>query len=156
LEGVEEVPMTSPPAVATAARRAVRTQRAQRGRVEQVQAAFPRSPLRRGCGPDEVAARLDTLRGPLQAHFDEEERAHLFETIEAQAPEHSADCERLRGEHHSLMLRVDVLRQASPERRRHGGWVSDVRTWLDDLSRHESREAELLLRALDGGEPAED
>ena len=41
-------------------------------------------------------ARLDTLRGPLQAHFDEEERARLFETIEECAPEHAVACSKLR------------------------------------------------------------
>ena len=103
-----------------------------------------------------VAARLDTLRGPLRAHFDEEERARLFETIEEHAPEHAAACARLRDEHRTLLQRLDSLRVATPVERRGGGWVSEVRRFLADVLSHEDREAELLQRALDGGTPAED
>lgn len=148
--------MTNPPAVSTVARKAVREQRALRALFEQVEAAFVRSPPRTASGPDVVAARLDTLRGPLAAHFDEEERARLFETIEEHAPEHASTCSRLREEHRSLLARLDSLRVASPESRRGGGWAAQVQHLLADLLKHEDREAELLQRALDGGAPAED
>jgi hypothetical protein len=148
--------VTNPPAVATVARKAVREQRALRALFDQVEAAFVRSPPRTGSGPDVVAARLDTLRGPLAAHFDEEQRARLFETIEEHAPEHASLCSRLRGEHDTLLARLDTLRVASPESRRGGAWAASVRKLLDDLLSHEDREAELLQRALDGGTPAED
>lgn len=148
--------MTNPPAVATVARNAAREQRVLRVLLDQVEAAFVRSPPRTGSGPDVVAARLDTLRGPLQAHFDEEERARLFETIEEHAPEHATACARLRDEHRTLLQRLDRLRVASPEGRRGGGWAGDVRRFLDEVLAHEDREAELLQRALDGGTPAED
>jgi hypothetical protein len=148
--------VTNPPAVATVARKAVREQRALRALFDQVEAAFVRSPPRTGSGPDVVAARLDTLRGRLAAHFDEEEQARLFETIEQHAPEHAAACARLREEHRTLLVRLDTLRVASPVARRGGSWAADVRTLLDDLLRHEDREAELLQRALDGSTPAED
>jgi hypothetical protein len=82
--------VTNPPAITTVARNAVRQQIALRALLDEVEAAFVRSPPRTSCGPDVVAARLDTLRGPLRAHFDEEERARLFETIEEAAPEHAA------------------------------------------------------------------
>ena len=95
--------MTNPPAITTVARNAVREQIALRALLDEVEAAFVRSPPRTGCGPDVVAARLDTLRGPLRAHFDEEERARLFETIEEHAPEHAAACARLRDEHRTLL-----------------------------------------------------
>ena len=153
---VQEARVTNPPAVAAVARNAVRQQRALRALLEQVEAAFVRSPPRTGSGPDVVAARLDTLRGPLQAHFDEEERARLFETIEEHAPEHASACKRLRDEHRTLLQRLDRLRVASPEGRRGGAWVGDVRQFLADVLGHEDREAELLQRALDGGAPAED
>lgn len=148
--------MTSPPAMAAVARRAVSEQRALRALLDQVEAAFVRSPPRTGSGPDVVAARLDTLRGPLQAHFDEEERARLFETIEQHAPEHSSACARLREEHRSLLARLDQLRVAAPLARRGGSWMVDVQKLLADLLRHEDHEADLLQRALDGGSPAED
>ena len=148
--------MTNPPAIATVARNAVREQVALRALLDEVEAAFTRSPPRTGCGPDVVAARLDTLRGPLRAHFDEEERARLFETIEEHAPEHAGACARLRDEHRTLLERLDRLRVATPVERRGGGWVADVRRFLADVLHHEDREAELLQRALDGGAPAED
>jgi hypothetical protein len=148
--------VTNPPAITTVARNAVQQQRVLRLLLDEVEAAFVRSPPRTGCGPDVVAARLDTLRGPLRAHFDEEERARLFETIEEAAPEHAAACARLRDEHRTLLQRLDALRVATPVSRRGGGWVADVRRFLADVLNHEDREAELLQRALDGGTPAED
>jgi hypothetical protein len=148
--------MSSSPAFATAAGKAVRTQRALRELVGQVNAGFVRHSARQGCGPDEVAASLDVLRGPLQAHFDEEERACLFETIEERAPERSADCARLRQEHRSLLSRMDALRGVLPEQRRHRSWGGDVQRLLADLLAHEDCEAELLVRALEGGRPAGD
>ncbi len=140
-----------PPTVATAARNAFRQQAQLRSLLSQMEKAFVRSPARTGAGPDVIAARLDHLRGQLQALFDEEERALLFETIEAHAPEHGTDCTRLREEHRVLVTRLDGLRVASPEARRGGGWFMQVRQFLDDLVKHEDREAELLHRALDGG-----
>jgi hypothetical protein len=148
--------VTNPPAVVSVARTATREQVALRALLDQVEAAFVRSPPRTGCGPDEVAVRLDTLRGPLLAHFDEEERKRLFETIEEHAPEHASACARLRDEHRTLLERLDTLRVASPVGRRAGGWVQEVRRFLADVLRHEDQEAELLQRALDGGTPAED
>jgi hypothetical protein len=148
--------VTNPPAVVSVGRTATREQVALRALLDQVEAAFVRSPPRTGCGPDEVAVRLDTLRGPLLAHFDEEERKRLFETIEEHAPEHASACARLRDEHRTLLERLDTLRVASPVGRRAGGWVAEVRRFLADVLRHEDQEAELLQRALDGGTPAED
>jgi hypothetical protein len=116
----------------------------------EVEAAFDRNSPRAGCGPDVVAARLDSLRGPLGAHFDEEERSGLFEQIEERAPEQAPLCARLRGEHSGLLLRLDALRRASPEGRRGPGWGRDVRSFLDDLAGHEEKETDLLTRTLDG------
>ena len=148
--------MTHPPAVAVVARNAVRQQRALRVLLDQVEAAFARTPPRTGSGPDVVAARLDALRGPLRAHFDEQERGKLFEQIEERAPEQAPACARLRAEHTSLLLRLDGLRAASPEGRRGGAWAGEVRRFLDDLLGHEDREGDLLQRTLDGGASAED
>ena len=89
-----------------------------------------------------------------QAHFDEEERARLFESIEERAPERSAECGRLREEHRSLLSRMDALRGVLPEERRRRSWGGDVQLLLADLLTHEDREAE-LLRALDEGPAAE-
>ena len=116
----------------------------------QVMAAFgPSSPIAFS-GPDVVAARLDTLRGPLRAHFDEFERSGTFERIAEQAPEHAELCDRLRREHHSLLQQVDRLRTANVIERRGAWWSREVRALVDELLRHESREETLLATAFAG------
>jgi len=127
-----------------------------RALLAQVEEAFARAVPRAASGPDVVAARLDTLRGPLGAHFEEEERAQLFEEIEELTPEQAPVCARLRGEHSGLIRRLDSLRTASPEARREPRWVRDVHVLLEDLARHEARESDLLNRALDGSTGAGD
>lgn len=97
-------------------------------------------------GPDVVAARLDTLRGPLRAHFDELERSGRFERIAEQAPERTELCDRLRREHRSLLQQVDHLRSANVIERRGAWWSREVRALIDELARHEAREAALLAR----------
>ncbi len=115
----------------------------------QVQTAFGRAEPHAGSGPDVVAARLDTLRGPLQAHFDESERTGVFEKIEECAPRHAPTCARLRKEHRSLIRLLDTLRSASPLERRGPGWPREVQRFVDELVRHEDRETDLLNGALE-------
>jgi hypothetical protein len=103
-----------------------------------------------------VAARLDILRGRLAAHFGEEERAGLFDQIVEQAPGEARECTRLLGEHTALLHRLDDLRTANPEARRRPAWGYAVRSLLGELSGHESRENEVLCRALDGSTGAQD
>ncbi|MGE5125239.1 MAG: hemerythrin domain-containing protein [Betaproteobacteria bacterium] len=148
--------MIQPPTVRQAARTAVGEHVNLRRLLAGVLAAFSRPDPHSGSGPDVVAARLDTLRGPLLAHFDEEERAGLFEQIEERAPEQATACDHLRREHRSLLSRLDLLRSASPVERRGPTWSREVRTLVDELARHERREADLLNRALDGSTPAAD
>ena len=121
----------------------------------EIEAVFKGKTLRRESGLDVVAVRLDALRGPLCAHFDEEERAGLFERVEEQAPEQAPACERLRREHEGLLVRLDALRDATPEARRGPEWARGVRSFLDELGDHEARETDLLVRSLDdsGGAP---
>jgi hypothetical protein len=121
-----------------------------RALLAQIEGAFGRSAPRAGSGPDAVAAGLDTLRGPLGAHFEEEERAHLFEEIEERAPEQAPMCARLRREHEALIRRLDTLRTVSPEARRGPTWAHEVLALLADLAGHEERETDLLTRTLDG------
>ena len=116
----------------------------------QVEDAFGRPSPRAGRGPDVVAARLDSLRGALGAHFEEEERGRLFEEIEERAPEQAPLCARLRAEHAGLLRRLDSLRTASPESRRRPAWGHDVRALLAELAGHEETETELLTRTLEG------
>jgi len=127
-----------------------------RALLAQVEGAFGRTLPRALTGPDAVAAGLDTLRGPLGAHFDEEERAHLYEEIEELAPEQAPVCARLKSEHKGLIHRLDALRLASPEARRVPTWAHEVRALLADVATHEERENDLLSRALDGSTAAAD
>jgi hemerythrin-like domain-containing protein len=125
--------------------------------VRQVEAAFsPAGGPHAGSGPDVVAARLDALCGPLRAHFDEEERAGLFEQIERTAPEQARACARLRDEHETILRRIDTLRAAPPLERRRPMWIDEVRRLLAEVHGHEARESDLLNRTLDGSTPAGD
>jgi Hemerythrin HHE cation binding domain len=142
--------------VPRAARNAAEEHRRLRALLAQVEGAFGRTAPRALTGPDAVAAGLDTLRGPLGAHFDEEERKHLYEEIEELAPEQAPVCARLRAEHAGLIRRLDALRGASPEARRGPTWAREVKALLADLAVHEERETDLLGRALDQSTPAGD
>lgn len=142
--------MAHVPVLPQVARDVVAQHRALRTLLAEVQEAFARPLPHAASGPDVVAARLDTLRGPLAAHFEEEERARLFEEIEDRAPDQAPACARLRAEHQGLIRRLDALRAASPEARRGPTWTRDVRVFLDDVSGHEERETDLLTRTLDG------
>ena len=148
--------MANAPVVPRVARNVFDEHRLLRSLLAQVEEAFARALPRAASGPDVVAARLDTLRGPLGAHFDEEEKAHLFEEIEELSPEQAPVCARLRGEHVGLIRRLDSLRAASPEARRGPTWGRDVRVFLEDLAHHEARETDLLNRTLDGSTGAGD
>jgi hypothetical protein len=148
--------MNQPPPVGYSARTAVGEHVTLRRLLAQVTAAFGQGHPHAGRGPDVVAARLDALRGPLGAHFDEEERAGLFEQIEEKAPEQAPACDRLRHEHRSLLLRLDKLRGATPVERRGPSWGREVRAFVDELTCHESNEAEILTRAIDASTPAGD
>ena len=142
--------MANAPVLPRVARNVVEEHRALRALLAEVEQVFARASPHAASGPDVVAARLDTLRGPLGAHFEEEERARLFEEIEEIAPDQAPVCSRLRGEHEGLIRRLDTLRASSPESRRRPTWARDARAFLDDLSGHEERETDLLTRTLDG------
>jgi hypothetical protein len=142
--------MAQAPVRPRVARDVVAEHRALRALLAEVEDAFARPLPHAASGPDVVAARLDTLRGRLGAHFEEEERAGLFQEIEERAPDQAPVCARLRAEHEGLMGRLDVLRAGSPEARRGPTWSREVRAFLADLAGHEERETELLTRTLDG------
>lgn len=148
--------MIQPPSISYSAHTAASERVNLRQLLAQVIAAFGRPSPHPGCGPDVVAAQLDTLRGPLRAHFDEEERAGLFEQIEEDAPEQAPQCDRLRRDHRNLLHRLDTLRSASPVERRGPTWGREVRAFVDDLARHETRESEVLNRAIDNSTQAAD
>jgi len=148
--------MIPAPSISRAARTAVGEHAVLHRLLSQVQAAIQPRSGSFSDGPDVVSAGLDTLRGPLRAHFEEEERAGLFEQIEERSPEQAPVCDRLRREHASLIRRLDALRGTSALDRRLPGWAGDVRAFLSELDGHERRETDLLTRALDGSTPAAD
>jgi hypothetical protein len=148
--------MAHAPVLPRVTRDVVAEHRALRVLLTEVEDAFARPLPHAASGPDVVAARLDTLRGRLGAHFEEEERAGLFEEIEERAPDQATTCARLRSEHDGLLRRLDALRTGSPEARRGPTWIREVRMFLDDLSGHEERETDLLTRTLDGSTAALD
>lgn len=100
--------------------------------------------------------RLHTLHERLADHFETEEEGGLFEQILELAPEQAHECEKLCSEHQGLLKRVDELRRADADARTDPGWGASVRSVLAELSRHESRENELLSRVLDGSMEAQD
>jgi hemerythrin-like domain-containing protein len=141
--------MTQGLSVTQAARRVVGEHEHLRRLLAQVEAAFGRAQPHAGSGPDVVAARLDTLRGPLQAHFDASEKAGVFERIQERVPKHARTCARLQKEHETLIHLLDSLRTASPLERRGATWPREVRRFVEELIRHEARETDLLNGALD-------
>jgi hypothetical protein len=148
--------MTPPSAGHSPARAVAEDHRALRAVVAGIHSALDAGRARRATGPDVVAVGLDQLRGRLGAHFDEEERGGLFQQIVELAPEQANACARLRGEHVSLLARLDELRTARPEARRSAAWGAGVRALLDELDGHEARENEILTRVLDGSVEAQD
>jgi hypothetical protein len=126
-----------------------------RSLLAEIEGALKGRTPRRNSGLDVVAVRLDTLRGPLGAHFDEEEKAGLFEKIEERVPDQAPTCARLKSEHQGLLGRLDELRGVPPEGRRGAEWTRGVKTFLQQLADHEQRETALRTRSVDdpGGAP---
>lgn len=135
--------------VAQAARRVAGEHEQVRRLLLSVEAAFGRSRPLGGSGPDVVAARLDTLRGPLRAHFEEEEGSALFERPGSSGDEGDGSSRPLRLEHRALLEHLDCLRSASPLARRDPRWLREVRRFLEDLAGHEEQESARLA----GGGP---
>jgi hypothetical protein len=151
-----EVVMAPPSAGRSPAHAMAQDHRALHAVIAEIQSALDVGRARRATGPDVVAAGLDQLRGRLGAHFDEEERAGLFQQIVDLAPDQAHACARLRGEHVSLLARLDELRATRPEARRSAAWGAGVRALLDQLNGHEALENELLTRVLDNSVQAQD
>ena len=96
-----------------------------------------------------VRLRLRALRQHLKSHFELEEGAGLFETLEAAAPEHAATGARLLDQHRSLLVRLDALAMDATLHVEPPLWTGALRELIADIAIHEERENELLLRVLD-------
>jgi iron-sulfur cluster repair protein YtfE (RIC family) len=101
-----------------------------------------------------LTALLAALRARLRSHFKAEEQGGLFRRIQEAAPEQSAACARLLGQHAAILTRLDRLQAEAtaylPGQSALDGLRAAVRELLNDLARHEERENELLLRTLEG------
>ncbi len=144
--------MTEPLSHETPAGKTLAEHRALHALLEEIERASADTAAAAG----EVKPRLDTLRERLAAHFEGEEQSGLFEQIMEEAPEQAHECRKLCDEHAGLLRRVDELRAADAEARATPSWGHDVRALLAALADHESRENEILTRALDGSVEAQD
>jgi iron-sulfur cluster repair protein YtfE (RIC family) len=144
--------MTQPPSHETPADKTLAEHRALTALLDEIEKATADA----GTAAEEVTPRLDTLREQLAAHFEGEEQGGLFEQILEEAPEQAHECEKLCNEHTGLLKQVDDLRGADAATRADPAWAHDVRALLKALASHESRENEILTRALDGSMEAQD
>lgn len=113
--------------------------------------AEPNLPLKR------ASDLLSGLRDRLAIHFSLEESFGYFENAVEAAPRLSNQAVALKAEHEALFRKIcDVVERA--ERLLYGEQVAAGATKLlhawrsfsEDLKRHEERERELILEALDG------
>ncbi len=111
--------------------------------------ARPPAPELLGDWWEVVSLRLRMLRAHLLAHFAQEEKGGLIEEIQRFAPEQQEACERLLREHGRLLDELDWLATQATLRVEPAAWSDGLRGLLAGLARHERREDELLLRALD-------
>jgi hypothetical protein len=102
-----------------------------------------------------LAARLEELSGRLAGHFALEEKAGLFEDLEEALPEAGRECARLRADHPWLLAHLEDLRDRLRAPEPKGGSEAikaSLRTFLEELARHEERENALLTRAAEDDE----
>jgi iron-sulfur cluster repair protein YtfE (RIC family) len=116
-----------------------------------------------GLGPPGLAglaSSLADLAPFLEDHFETEEQEGLFETIQTTWPQATRACERLRGEHRTLLTRLEELRVVSAgpavSEQALGALAAGTRSLLKDLARHEELENELLAGSLDDAVAAQD
>lgn len=118
--------------------------------------AGPLTSTRRAPWMRRLASDLDKLAGRLRLHFRREEKAGLFDDIEAALPECAHACARLRSEHSTLLERLAAvqaeLTAPRPTVRSLQTLRRSVRALLADLAHHEETENALLLDAVEGEE----
>jgi hypothetical protein len=105
---------------------------------------------------DAVRLRLRRLGAHLKSHFEQEDEAGFLDSLELQAPQHAAACERLQREHRSLIVRLESLAMEAALYTQPPLWNGALRELLADIALHEERENELLLRVLDQAPGAPD
>ncbi len=122
--------------------------------LERLTAATP-SAEARGAWLDDLSRRIGSLRPDLEAHFDLETRSGFFEDIERAWPNAAAQCVTFLRDHRRYLDRLDAVLGSLAARPAADGAVTalaaEVRSIVTELHRHETRENELFLTALEGG-----
>jgi Hemerythrin HHE cation binding domain len=103
---------------------------------------------------------FQTLHPVLEAHFAREEETGLLAPFEGFRPESAQACERLMGEHRTLLRRIDEIQaelaSGHTDEDALAALRADARALVADLRRHEKREGDLLSLSLEGGAAAPD
>ncbi|MBI3448903.1 MAG: hemerythrin domain-containing protein [Acidobacteria bacterium] len=101
----------------------------------------------------DLSSRLKELRPGLAEHFGAEEESGLFEEIETQSPAMTPASRRLLAEHGALLRSIDDLVDTIPAVPPYDipfhSLRARARAFTKELAEHESRENEILMRALD-------
>jgi len=128
--------------------------------LEKVEAALSAARPPEAAAVARLASTLAELAPFLRAHFAREEEEGFFDRVQATWPHAAGTCERLVGEHRTLLARLERLQDESGAGLATEEAVSTLmagaRTLLKDLVRHEELENELIVGALDDAMAAQD
>ena len=109
---------------------------------------------------DDLAGRVGGLRPRLEKHFRLEVDSGFFEDIERAWPNAAAQCGSFLAEHRRYLDRLDSLLTALAGRPATDGAVAsvaaEVRSVVEGLRLHETKETELFQTAIEGGPSAAD
>jgi iron-sulfur cluster repair protein YtfE (RIC family) len=107
-----------------------------------------------------LASALAELAPFLCAHFAREEKEGLFDRVQEAWPHAAGACERLVGEHRTLLARLERLQDESgaglATEKAFSTLMAGARALVKDLVRHEELENELIVGALDDAMAAQD
>jgi hypothetical protein len=100
---------------------------------------------------------LDQARSPLAEHFRLEEEGGYMATVLQREPRLEHSVQHLLKEHQRLLSSLDALLQAAREAPHiDDRFLTQVRTWIDDVKAHETRENSLVEEAFNLDTSAED
>jgi hypothetical protein len=109
---------------------------------------------------NDLAGRIGGLRPRLEEHFDLEMASGFFEDIERAWPNAAEQCRRFIEDHHRYLDRLDGVLRTVAARPAADDTIKalavEVRSIVEALRQHETRETELFQTALEGGPGALD
>lgn len=128
--------------------------------IEKVEAALSAAGAPGAATVAGLVSTLAELAPFLRGHFAREEEEGLFDRVQATWPQAAGTCERLAGEHRTLLARLGRLLDeggSGPAKEEEASsLMAGVRSLLEDLVRHEELENELIVGALDDAMAAQD